>query len=75
MKRFFFLVAVLSLILSGCATAPETVREVKRVHYDHSPYLTDMTLPPDSILDVRELPQDHTFYLTDAAAGNEHLSL
>ncbi len=75
MKRFFFLVAVLSLILSGCATAPETVREVKRVHYDHSPYLTDMTLPPDSILDVRELRQDHTFYLTDATTGSEHLSL
>ncbi|PKN85420.1 MAG: hypothetical protein CVU51_08855 [Deltaproteobacteria bacterium HGW-Deltaproteobacteria-1] len=75
MKRFFILVVVLSFILSGCVSAPETVREVRRSHQDRTPYLTDITLPPDTIRDVRELRQDHTFYLTDVATGGEHLSL
>ncbi len=64
MKRFFSLVAVLSLILSGCVSAPDTVREVRRFHYDRTPYFTDVTPPEDSILDVRELPRTIPFILT-----------
>ncbi len=75
MKRFFSLVAVLSLILSGCVSAPDTVREVRRFHYDRTPYFTDVTPPEDSILDVRELPQDHTFYLNSSTTDREHLSV
>lgn len=75
MKRFFSLVAVLSLILSGCVSAPDTVREVRRFHYDRTPYFRDVTPPADSILDVRELPQDHTFYLNNATTDREQLSV
>ena len=75
MKRFFALVVVLSFILSGCVSAPDTVREVRRSHQDRTPYFTDIAPPPDSILDVRELRQDHTSYLTDVTTGREHLSL
>ncbi len=75
MKRFFTLVVVLSFILSGCVSAPETVREVRRSHQDRTPYHTDITPPPDTIRDVRELRQDHTFYLTDVTTGREDLPL
>lgn len=74
MNRIFSLAVVLSFILSGCVSAPDTVREVRKLRQDRTPYYTDITEPwTDTIRDIRELRQDHTFYLTDVTAGRDHL--
>lgn len=41
MKIIFSLAAILSLILSGCLAAPDTIRDVRELRQDHASYFTE----------------------------------
>ncbi|HPC85624.1 MAG TPA: NlpC/P60 family N-terminal domain-containing protein [Smithellaceae bacterium] len=64
MNRLYGLAIIFFFILSGCVSAPDTVRDVRELRQDHAFYLTDRADPLPAALQARMDGDYNTIYFS-----------